>query len=789
MRDPRKLARAAIRRLVHEMVLHEGNSGTEVMKRKREAQRAEEVRIPRLSKRLRERLQEEGSPAAEDIGRVVRSEIEFIDRGGEGGWEEAGAGDEGWKDGSFEEKYGPSRVKVAHAHISGQKHKCPQRLPLEIARSKQELFKKTPTASYVNRHRAEVCMDNAFSYMIENIAVPLESRSVQVSEEMAQQAKLTFASYKDTGLWHDVIASRIAKPLDAMAFCSAEAQRIQPGTALQYIEPEQLQHKPEDKEDRSTKWKRLKPNGQESKMNQRHLQEVRSAGKLYNARARARAEACANAADLNIDSTVSLFPYSVDAHEAATLICRCWRRYIRTLGLFAAKFQSLVRGVITRKYVKRMRYVWEESACHMQGLVRGFLGRLVYVQLREAVDMGAPIRDLEIYDILTSPCKIRHELARYHLDHAIIERRRSQHNAATVLQCCTRNKQAKRKVQAMREQRARELKATVGLQRLHRGHLARMIVNQKKATFYPGLRKLQATYRARLVRRKHVAHLADRERKALQIQRVFRGMKGRKEARSVKRVYTSATLISSMIRSRIAYKIVDRRRQARMQKERERLTRERKVYEQVMKDREIEVRSLLKQSKDWKKKFTKTISAVRKLRKAERKARKKLSKSEQAIDRAKEAFRSCDIDDSGTIDTSEFALVLESLCIRLAPDETQAALEALDADCNGTLDLDEFVEWYTELDKAKVTKPLTRFKLKAMRNLRHYLGFDLRRQARHAVLKEERAVAKKEAVTKFRKYEPADEWYHTYHMDDWEQLKRRKLRKSVDEGTKPSNAT
>ena len=772
--NPEKLARAAMQRLVQEMVLQESGGGS--------VNRVKKERIRPLSKKLREHFMNDTELRAEHIASVFddndKEERPLEDSTNEG----RDLYSQLYK-GRFEEMYGLKRVKVARSHVKGERHSVPQRIPTEVKRHKVDLFAKVPASLYVNRHRDNACMESAFSYMIENISVPLKSKDVRVSKEMLQKAKETLASCQDSGLWGDVISSQIAKPLDALAFCSPEAQAAQPGHALKYNPSnadELLRQNTSESEDRSQKWKRLKPSGPESQRNQAILHEIRERGKEIHFNASGESKEYVR--DIAVDTDMTLFPYSVDAHEAATLICRCWRRYIRRLGLITAKIQALVRGVLTRQYVQGMRYVMTESASHMQGLVRGFLGRLVYLQLKEAVEMGAPIRDLEIYDILTSPCKIRHELARYQLDNAIIERRRKQYVAAAVLQCSARRKQAVRRVQQLRELRARQLKASIGLQSVFRSFVSRRMVEQLKSEFYPGLRKFQSRYRARLARKRFLETALDRERKAVCIQRAFRGMRGRREARKKRYVFDSATRIASLVRAKIAYCRVDKRRHARMQKERKRLSREEKLCDQMMKDREVEVRDLLKQSKTWKQRLQNTAATVRKTRRGKRRALRKLSRGERPLAQAALAFESYDIDGSGSIDTSEFNLVLESLCIRLTPEKTQAALEELDSNCNGTLEQDEFIEWYTKLDKANATKPLTRLKLRAQRTVRYALGFELRRQARNAILKEERAVAKKEAITHFRKYEPSDEWYHTFHAKDWPNYKRSR-RKSKESET------
>ncbi len=66
------------------------------------------------------------------------------------------------------------------------------------------------------------------------------------------------------------------------------------------------------------------------------------------------------------------------------------------------------------------------------------------------------------------------------------------------------------------------------------------------------------------------------------------------------------------------------------------------------------------------------------------------------LDEIREIFDHFDKDGNGTIESPEFAALLQALGADMSDREVAVGLEALDTDGNGRIDFDEFVSWWAE---------------------------------------------------------------------------------------------
>lgn len=169
----------------------------------------------------------------------------------------------------------------------------------------------------------------------------------------------------------------------------------------------------------------------------------------------------------------------------------------------------------------------------------------------------------------------------------------------------------RRKFEQAKIRRAIEVKNAQTMQRIFRGHRGRKETRAIKATFYPGLRAIQAKYRAMLVKRNFLKFLAYRERQALNIQRCFRGMKGRSVARYHKSLFDGSTALTKLARGIYGRRKAEQKRKQRTAAELGRLKREETCLKKAMDEKEVEVRKNLKSKQDWKLKLKDEIKRAK----------------------------------------------------------------------------------------------------------------------------------------------------------------------------------
>jgi len=200
------------------------------------------------------------------------------------------------------------------------------------------------------------------------------------------------------------------------------------------------------------------------------------------------------------------FAYSQLAHDAATVIQRCFQRRRRKRRRAATKLQACGRGLVARTEFRRRRANVLRALSIIHRIARGKLGRLAATRRRQLLRGRNAVKIQSAF--------------RYHREKLLLYRHRMDiaRRAARRLQARYRGARLRRVVRQQQQQAA-----AIALQRRFRGHAVRNARFKKESKLGRSADHLLKVFRGKVA----IAHVRARRfamrcRKAIQIQCLFR---------------------------------------------------------------------------------------------------------------------------------------------------------------------------------------------------------------------------------------------------------------------------
>jgi hypothetical protein len=219
------------------------------------------------------------------------------------------------------------------------------------------------------------------------------------------------------------------------------------------------------------------------------------------------------------------------------------------------------------------------------------------------------------------------------------------------------------------------------IQRLFRGNKGRLIGNIRRFEFL-SRQRLQRNSRGYVVRRDRALAIAMYQ----------------------KAHYFAAVKIQCLIRRILSIKRSQLQLLYELNREDNRMQREKHIVDQTI---QIEIDRLrLYLRTEVGKLHVSTVAKQIKLKdKAYKKIKKNLGKKDILAHEAMLSFELFDSDGSGLIDEDELAGIMKMLCVPMTRKQVKELADTIDADGSGDIDFGEFLDWFSQWNDAKGSKP------------------------------------------------------------------------------------
>ena len=579
----------------------------------------------------------------------------------------------------------------------------------------------------------------ASKYLLNGIPIAKSSavagvETIEVSTEMQEQLNAVLATTTGEGFWQDEVNSTIARPLLADSFVpnanTSTNSTLRPGTA---------------------------PAFQEQDAHSRHYARGFEKGLKIASIAQGRPSSSQGRNSAEVSQAFSAsrrskhyFPYSQEAHEAAAIVQRAYRRRRNWLHSVCLTMQKFFRMALARVRVLEKKYTMVAAAIVIQTVARSFVVRKRiqrYLFLERSGYM------------VIAQCVVRVWLSRRKV--RAMKYARDFFAASQIQRVLARGRQGRRRFRKIRRQ-MRKRKSTQ-IQAFWRGFSARKKYFKELALVKFGAAKIQARFRGQQWRRK----LLLRNSAANYLRRMLRGYIGRMRARHRRFLYNNAEVMQALIRGHVWKKRMVDLRASRIKAEENRLL----IENGIMTTSSAEaLKTTLRMFKNREgKQMVRT--EIAKVKAASRKQQivvRTMSKQERENFNLKDTFSAYDLDGTNVLEINELKRLCVALSVPMSSSRLKAALRSMDKDGSGTVDLEEFCVWYRGDDRndasySALIRTVLRMKLKAARFLRSLTGSYYSRRARREICARRCTKARRKAMQDFRETEPYDYWYH-FHV-------------------------